>query len=62
MKEFLEELKGLEVVDVHSNRDGSFAILFDDGFIIHAPVDHEVVFMAGGGWESIWETLKSDVD
>lgn len=57
MEEMLNGLPGLEVVATHVNDDGSFAILFDDGYILFAPMDNEVTFTSGRGWESVWESL-----
>jgi len=57
-KEVLEQLPGLECVDVVIHNDDSFAMLFDDGIIIYVDGGTGVVFSQGTGWEEYWAKLK----
>lgn len=53
----LGELKGREIVDTVV-LDTGFALLLDDGIIIHVASD-EVTLMRGPAWHVTWKELKS---
>lgn len=55
--EILNQLKGLQVVDVVASGPDDFAILFDDGIIYQTGQSGDG-FYQGTGWEGLWNLLQ----
>lgn len=57
LTDYLEIIKGLEVIDTKDLGEGSFAILFDDGIIIYVGGPNGLVLAQGPGWQEMWDSL-----
>lgn len=59
MSDIINQLVGLEVLEVFHRKDGAVGMLFDDGIIVFIPAEGEVVMSQGAGWETMWNNLKA---
>lgn len=59
MNDIINQLVGLEVLEVFRREDGAVGLLFDDGIVLFIPASGEVVASQGTGWETLWNNLKT---